>query len=104
LGEARSSPQLLTAIRALAVRTSALLDQSRVFASQIRDRRLALEVSVIQRLAEDLVRRLMRADPLSERVHHRKHEALWLALGTIARFSIGWRSPKRIPEIAGERP
>jgi hydroxysqualene synthase len=104
LGQARASPALLKAIRALAVGSSGLLDQSRVFASQIRDRRLALEVSVIQTLAEDLVRRLMRADPLSERVHHKKHEALWLALCAAARFGIGRRSSKRIPEIAGERP
>ena len=40
-------------------RTEALLQQARPFAGQISNSRLALEVSVIQRLAEDLCRRLI---------------------------------------------
>lgn len=80
LAEPKASPGLRRVIEGLARRTSLLLDQSRAFASQIVDRRLALEVGVIQALAEDLARRLTRADPLSERVHHRPLEAIGLAL------------------------
>jgi len=74
----RASPALRAAIRALAVKTEALLDEARPFATGVRDGRLAFEIAAIQRLAEDLVRRLLRADPLSERVHHRPMEAFGL--------------------------
>jgi hypothetical protein len=57
-----------------------LLDRSRPFAERIADRRLALEVGVIQTLAEDLARRLTRRDPLSQRVHHHAIEAFGLAV------------------------
>jgi hypothetical protein len=56
-----------------------LLAQSRGFAAGIRDRRLALEVAVIHRLATSLTQRLKTRDPLAERVHHRPAEALGLA-------------------------
>jgi squalene synthase HpnC len=80
LGEKRASPALRAVIAELAQRTNALLDRSRVFASQIADRRLALEVGVIQALAESLAARLLRHDPLSERVHHHPVEMIGLAL------------------------
>lgn len=80
LGERQASPQLRAVIAGLARRTRALLDQSRPFADRIADRRLALEVGVIQALAESLVHRLERRDPLSERVHHHPAEAAAVAL------------------------
>jgi squalene synthase HpnC len=80
LEDRRASPQLRAVIAGLARRTRALLDQARPFADRIADRRLALEVGVIQALAESLVHRLERRDPLSERVHHRPVEAAGLAL------------------------
>ena len=80
LGEPRASPALRSVIADLAGRTAVLLAQSRPFAGQIADRRLKLEVAVIQRLAEDLNRRLSVRDPLSERVHHTRPEAAALAL------------------------
>ena len=86
LGEARASPALLRAIAALAKRNAILLTRAKPFAAQIRDLRLALEVGVIQRLAEDLNRRLLDRDPLSERVHHRKSEAIACALSAVACF------------------
>jgi hypothetical protein len=58
----------------------------------IRDTRLALEVAVIQSLAEDLTAKLMRRDPLTERVHHTKLEAMSLALGAMLRFCTGARA------------
>jgi squalene synthase HpnC len=78
LAEAKAPPALLAVIAELAGKTWALLDQSRPFAKGIKDARLAYEVAAIQRLAEDLTKKLMRRDPLSERVHHTKPEMLGL--------------------------
>jgi hydroxysqualene synthase len=103
LSAPRASPELLSVIRGLAERTSALLDRARPFAGQIRDSRLGLEVSVIQRLAEDLTARLKRRDPLSMRVHHTKAEALYCAARAGARFFAGKLGGKRVDAIAGER-
>ena len=80
LAAERASPALGELIATLARRTRALLEQSRPFALQIGDRRLALEVGVIQALAENLAQRLARRDPLSERVHHHMGEVMGLAL------------------------
>ena len=69
LGAERAPPALLSALHRLARRTAALLRDSRIFAAAIADTRLALEVAVIQTLAERLIDVLSRRDPLSERVH-----------------------------------
>jgi squalene synthase HpnC len=87
LGADRATPALLETIRALAERNDELLRRARPFAGQIRDRRLALEVSLIQTFAEDLNARLKRRDPLSERVHHRKLEIVPLALRAFLSFA-----------------
>lgn len=81
LGRERATPQLRAIITDLVRQTRGLLAESAAFASVIRDRRLAAEVAVIQRLALSLCDRLEARDPLSERVHHGKLEAAWLALG-----------------------
>ena len=78
LAAPKGSPALRSVIAGLAEQTWDLLDQSRPFARGIRDARLAYEVAAIQRLAEDLTRKLMHRDPLSERVHHTKLETLGL--------------------------
>lgn len=80
-----ASPALLAVIRDLAERTSGLLAESAPSAAMIADRRLGLEVAVIQRLAESLTRKLERRDPLAEKVHAGKGEALMLTLAGIAR-------------------
>jgi len=80
LSEDKAPEPLRRVIAVLARRTRELLDVSRGFAGRIRDRRLALEVNIIQKFAEDLDDTLMRRDPLSERVHHRKREMVPLAL------------------------
>ena len=64
-----ASPALLACIRKLAGRTAGLLVESKGFSPAIRDRRLALEVAVIQGLAERLVNLLKHRDPLGQRVH-----------------------------------
>lgn len=79
LGCDKATPELLGVIAALAKRTDELLARAKPFAGRIKDRRLAMEVSVIQTFAEDLNRRLQDRDPLSERVHHRKLELMPLA-------------------------
>ena len=81
LAKPHATPTLRAILDGLVNRTRGLLAQSAGFAGAIRDRRLAAEVAVIQRLAVDLCDRLSTRDPLSERVHHRKLEAAWLALG-----------------------
>src|ERR1700719_163613 len=53
----------------LAGRTAGLLVESKGFSPAISDRRLALEVAVIQGLAERLVNLLKHRDPLGQRVH-----------------------------------
>lgn len=84
LGADRASPALRSVIVEMAQRTLVLLKQSAVFSGQIKDKRLAVEVAIIQRLAESLTRRLITHDPMSERVHHGKAEmaglAAWAAL------------------------
>lgn len=94
LGAVAASPALRQVIAHLTRRVSSLLVQARPFASQIVDYRLALEVSIIQRLAEDLLRRLHARDPLSERVHHRSVEAAGLAMLAAAAFIARRRSTR----------
>lgn len=84
----RAAPELRAIIVALTRQTQELLRQSAGFAAQIRDTRLAAEVAVIQRLAEDLTGLLLTRDPLSENVHHSKPRAAWLALRALARHAV----------------
>lgn len=79
----RAAPALRAVIDRLALQTRVLLRQSAPFARLIKDARLAAEVAIIQRLAEDLTEGLIRRDPLSERVHHSKGRAARLALGAL---------------------
>ena len=80
LAEPSASPALRGVIRGLAARTEGLLGTSAPFARIIDDTRLAIEVAVIQRLAESLTRMLKVRDPLSEKVHHSKPQMAGLAL------------------------
>lgn len=93
-----ADPALAAALKALAWRAADLLKASRPFAGQIRDLRLSLEVGAIQRLAEGLLRRLTRRDPLSQRVHHNRWEALGAGLLGVGR-TIGARiGPRQSPK------
>jgi squalene synthase HpnC len=80
LGEARGTPALRRVISDLAERTSGLLRVAAPLAGSVRDLRLALEIGVIQTLAGSLTRRLMVHDPLSQRVHHTRIQAVGVAL------------------------
>jgi squalene synthase HpnC len=80
LKDDRASPALRDCLRALVARTSTLLDESRGLEPKVSDTRLALEISVIQSLAGQLLAMLMVRDPLAERVHLTKAEALATAV------------------------
>jgi squalene synthase HpnC len=82
-----ATPALKTVIQGLAVKNAELLQKARPFARAIRDTRLALEVDLIQTLAEDLNTKLMRRDPLSEPVHHSKFDVARLFLGRLPFFA-----------------
>lgn len=88
LDASSASPALRAVIAGLARRTMALLEVSRPFARKVKDGRLALEIGVIQTLAEDLCKGLMRRDPLCESVHHSKSKMAGLALAAMARTGL----------------
>ena len=95
LDAARASPALRGVITGLAQETVRLLDISRPFAKRIKDGRLALEVGVIQALAEDLCKGLMARDPLSQTVHHDKAKMAAIGLGAMVRTSWARLGTKR---------
>lgn len=74
----RAPPALLGAITDLTLSTSTLLRDAAPLARQVADIRLALEIAAIQKLAEHLVRRLAKRDPLSESVHVGKAGFAWI--------------------------
>jgi squalene synthase HpnC len=65
----QASPELLSCLHKLAARTAGLLREGFPLPDQIRDFRLSLEISVIHRLADSLVRTLIVRDPLRDKVH-----------------------------------
>ena len=88
-----ASPTLKAVIRDLAADTMRLLDVSRPFARKVRDGRLALEIGVIQALAEDLCRGLMARDPLSQVVHHDKAKMSAIAVGAMLKTGMARLNP-----------
>jgi squalene synthase HpnC len=89
---ALAAPAASTALRgmlqSMAVKNAQLLARAKPFARGIKDGRLALEVDLIQTLAEDLNTKLMRRDPLSQTVHHSKFQVARLFLGRLPFFAI----------------
>jgi squalene synthase HpnC len=83
LGAPQASPPLLAALHSLAERTGRLLSESDVFPLLINDRRLALEVSVINTLAHRITRLLTERDPLHDRVHLSKPAIAGLTLAGV---------------------
>jgi len=88
LGGARASAPLLQCLHSLAVRTEALLDESRSLSAEVKDIRLGLEISVIQAFADKIVRLLKVRDPLSETVHLGAAELLLYSAGGVASEAI----------------
>jgi len=84
LGRERASAPLLQCLHALAVRTEALLHESRLLSAEVKDFRLGLEISVIQAFADRIVGLLKVRDPLSETVHLGPIELLMHSVGGVA--------------------
>ncbi len=105
LGAERASPALLDCLNKLAARTERLLCESDDFAALINDRRLSLEVSVINTLAHRLTQILQRRDPLSQRVHLGKSAVVGFTLlgvlrGAARRFGRKWSAASEKPRGA----
>ncbi len=83
-----ASPALAGVIAGLARRNAELLARSRPFSQAIKDGRLALEVDLIQTLADDLNSLLMTRDPLSQAVHHSKWNVAGLFLKRFPAFAL----------------
>ena len=103
LGNGEASPELRRCLRVIALRAGGLLRESDTLCVIVRDRRLGLEISVIQALARKLVNMLACRDPLSQSVHLGGAGAAGVGLvalltGLIRRsarhFTIGLRKPR----------
>ena len=84
LGGERAPAPLLQCLHALAVRTEALLNESKSLSADVRDFRLGCEISVIQAFADKIVRLLKARDPLSQTVHLGPMELIAYSLGGMA--------------------
>ena len=87
LGAPVAGAPLVSVIAGLARQNAQLLAQSKPFSAAIRDSRLALEVDLIQTLADDLNATLGRRDPLSQNVHHSKTNIAALFLKRLPAFA-----------------
>ena len=81
LAEPKASPALRNCLREVVQRTAVLLREAEHFSTQVNDLRLGLEIAVIYRVAQVLTQRLLRRDPLSERVHLSKAEFAAVGIG-----------------------
>ncbi|MCX7280434.1 MAG: squalene synthase HpnC [Alphaproteobacteria bacterium] len=88
LGKNKANPALTSVIAGLARLNAELLETSRPFARCIKDGRLALEVDLIQTLADDLNTTLMSRDPFSQPVHHSKMDVAALFLKRFPSFAL----------------
>lgn len=86
-----ASPALRAAIAELRQDTEQLLGKAAPFSTAIRDRRLGMEVAMIDALARNLLELLRRRDPLSQPVHLGKISAARIAFGALLRRLIGFR-------------
>jgi squalene synthase HpnC len=101
----RSTPQLLTCLHGLAARTGVMLEQGSGLPGEIKDIRLAAEISAIVTLARHFVHLLRTRDPLSENVRLGKlgvaaYGALGAAKGLFGRTFFG-RSGRAPGAVSG---
>src|ERR1700704_3289030 len=100
LGEGRAPAPPLQCLHSLAVRTEALLNESKSLSAEVKDFRLGLEISLIQTFADRIGRLLKGRDPLSETVHLGPVELLVYSVGGVASETIrraGGRRPGSKP-------
>ena len=76
LAKEKADVRLAACIHELAAKTAVLLKQSDGLAVQVADVRLSLEIAAIQSLARELAGLLQVRDPLRDRVHLTRIEAL----------------------------
>ena len=88
LAEPCANPALAGVISGLAQRNAVLLQTSRPFSAAIKDGRLAMEVDLIQTLADDLNSMLVNRDPLSQAVHHSKMNVAALFVKRLPAFAL----------------
>ena len=88
LAEPCANPALAGVISGLARRNAVLLQTSRPFSAAIKDGRLAMEVDLIQTLADDLNSMLVNRDPLSQTVHHSKMNVAALFVKRLPAFAL----------------
>ena len=100
LAAPKASPELRRCLAGLAKRTAVLLHQGDALPSLIEDGRLALEISVIQTLAQQLTGILLRRDPLSERVHLGKLGVAGVSLLAIVK-GLTRRAGFSMPDLGG---
>ena len=100
LGAGTATPELRRCLAGLATRTRALLHEGDALSVMVEDRRLALEIAVIQRFADRIAGMLESRDPLSERVHLSKAETAWTALAAVAGATLRRLGPR--PAVAAQ--
>ena len=83
LGAPRATPELRACLHSVASQTKALLPQADQLPRVVRDLRLGIETAVIAAVARKLTEWLLERDPLSERVHLTRAEALWVATAAV---------------------
>jgi hydroxysqualene synthase len=94
LGAAKATPELRNCIAGLARRTRVLLHDGNALSMMVEDWRLGLEISVIQVLAHRIAGILTAHDPLSERVHLGKLEAVSIGFFSIMRVTFQRLGPR----------
>ncbi len=98
LAGARATDGLLAALREVGGRTATLLAESARLAHTVADGRLRMEIAVIQQLAERNLGRLMRRDPLADRVHLSRPHMAATALAAVIRHGFARLTAPRAPE------
>ncbi len=83
LSAPRATPELRACLQSVALKTEALLPQADQLPRVVKDLRLGIETAVIAAVARKLTAWLLERDPLSERVHLARTEALWLATAAV---------------------
>ena len=100
LGAEKSTPQLRACLSDLAKRTKALLHEGDALSVMVEDRRLGLEIAVIQAFADRIADLLIARDPLSERVHLGKPGMAGIALAAVVRGMLRRLGPR--PSVAAQ--
>lgn len=86
-----ASPALRAVIAELRKDVEQLMDEATAFSIAIRDRRLGMEVAMIDALARKLLELLQHRDPLSQSVHLGKFAAARIAFGAAIRRMVSFQ-------------